>query len=314
MFKMKCRLTGLSVALVMVLALLAGCATDPVVAEVDGEKILKSEFDSSFNAYKQQVEAQEGPDALNQVVNGQKRIDASREVILDALIESRLVAKKAKELGVSVTDAALSKEIEETKGYFKTDEEFNEFLKTQKLSLERLTEMIKRDLLFMGVYDKINEGTTVSEKDVELYYMANRTQFDEVTASHILVATQAEADAVKARLDKGEDFAALAKELTIDPSGKENGGSLGTFSHGAMVEPFDKAVFSMKPGEISSPVETQFGFHIIKCEKSEQKTLEQAAESIKSQLLAASQDKVYNEMIETTKATSAIKKYVDRLK
>jgi len=85
----------------------------------------------------------------------------------------------------------------------------------------------------------------------------------EFNASHILVATKAEAEAVKNLLDAGADFAATAREKSTGPSGP-NGGELGWFGAGRMVKPFEDAVSEMKAGDISAPVETQFGWHIIK--------------------------------------------------
>ncbi len=308
------RLVSLTIAIVAASAMLAGCASDPTVAEVDGNKILKSEFDRTFNAYKQQMEAQAGPEIWDQEENGKKRIDTAKEQVLDMLVEGRLVEKKAKELGVTVTDAVLNKELEATRGYFKTEAEFTDFLTKQQITLEYLKEMIRKDLLFTSLYEKINEGTTVSDQDAEAYYKANTDQFIEATASHILLATEEEAKAVKARLDKGEDFAALAKELTTDPTGKENGGSLGTFGRGVMVEPFDKVLFAMKPGEISGPVKTEIGYHIIKCENIKQNSMKDAVVSIKSQLLTEKQETVYGAMIDKVKEGSTIKKYIEKLK
>ncbi len=172
-----CRWSGLVITLIALSLALAGCTTDPAVAEVGGEKILKSEFDTTFNSYKLQYEKQYGADVWEQEEDGKKKIDTVREQILDMLIESRLVAKKSKELGVTVTDTELSKEIENTKGYFATDAKFNEFLTEQKMTLEYLTETIRKDLLFNNLYKKINEGTAVSDKEIEAYYMANRDQY-----------------------------------------------------------------------------------------------------------------------------------------
>ncbi len=314
MNKVLVKLMSLTLVLAASLALLAGCsAGDPVVAEVGGEKITKAEFDKTFSSFKTQYEKQYGADIWEQEENGRKKIDVVREQILDMLIDSRLVAAKAKELNVTVTDAAVTKELENSRGYFETEAKFTEFLAEQKITVEYLTEMIRKDLLFTSLYEKINEGTAVSDQEIETYYNSNKDQFVEVKASHILVATEAEAKAVKGRLGKGEDFSALAKELSIDPSGKENGGSLGTFSHGAMVEEFDKAVFSMKPGEISEPVKTEFGYHIIRCENLTQKTLADVTTSIKDQLMSMKQDTTYDEMLEQMKTTLTVKKYTDKL-
>jgi len=88
----------------------------------------------------------------------------------------------------------------------------------------------------------------------------------EVHARHILVETEDEAKAVKAELDKGADFAELAKKKSKDP-GASDGGDLGFFTQDQMVPEFSKVAFSLEPGKISDPVKTQFGWHIIKVEE-----------------------------------------------
>ncbi|MCB2129312.1 MAG: peptidylprolyl isomerase [Rhodobacteraceae bacterium] len=94
--------------------------------------------------------------------------------------------------------------------------------------------------------------TKYSEKDLGTEYHA----------SHILVETEEEAKAIKAEIEGGADFAAVAKEKSTGPSGP-NGGDLGWFGLGMMVKPFEDAVVAMVPGQISDPVQTQFGWHII---------------------------------------------------
>src|SRR3989304_9046856 len=84
-----------------------------------------------------------------------------------------------------------------------------------------------------------------------------------VHCCHILVKTQTEALAVKARLDKGEKFGAVAQQVSLCPSGKK-GGDLGTFTRGKMVKEFEKTAFELQKSQTSAPVKTQFGYHIIK--------------------------------------------------
>jgi peptidyl-prolyl cis-trans isomerase C len=108
---------------------------------------------------------------------------------------------------------------------------------------------------------KINDAAIKAKYD-ELVKSMPPT--DEVRASHILVGDEAKAKEVMAKLTKGEDFAALAKQYSIDPS-KDQGGDLGYFVKNAMVKEFGEAAFAMNKGDVSkTPVKTQFGYHIIK--------------------------------------------------
>lgn len=86
---------------------------------------------------------------------------------------------------------------------------------------------------------------------------------DKVRCAHILVKTQTEAVAVQNRLSKGETFAVIAQQCSLCPSGKK-GGDLGKFGRGQMVKEFENAAFKLQKGEVSAPVKTQFGYHIIK--------------------------------------------------
>lgn len=107
----------------------------------------------------------------------------------------------------------------------------------------------------------------VTEKATQAFYQEQitmRQRGDEVRASHILVATQGEADTVKRRLDDGADFATLASELSTDRGSAMEGGDLGYFQADAMVAPFAERAFATDVGKISMPVQSQFGWHVIK--------------------------------------------------
>lgn len=119
-------------------------------------------------------------------------------------------------------------------------------------------------------------------------YVAQFQPQDEIHASHILVDSEEKANELKAELDGGADFATLAQENSIDP-GAANGGDLGFFSRGMMVQPFEEAAYALaNPGDISAPVQSQFGWHIIRLEEKRQSAppaLEQVAPQIQQQLL-----------------------------
>ncbi|MFL1874980.1 peptidylprolyl isomerase [Hansschlegelia beijingensis] len=90
---------------------------------------------------------------------------------------------------------------------------------------------------------------------------------EEVHARHILVKTEDEAKKVEERLSKGEDFAKIANEVSIDPGSAKQGGDLGFFARGQMVPAFEEAAFKLEPGKVSAPVKTQFGYHVIKVDE-----------------------------------------------
>ncbi|KQX35827.1 hypothetical protein ASD04_13095 [Devosia sp. Root436] len=139
-------------------------------------------------------------------------------------------------------------------------------------------------------------ANAVTEEAVRADYdkfVADFVPADEIRASHILVASEEEANAIKAELDGGADFAAIAKEKSIDP-GAANGGDLGFFGKGMMVAPFETAAFALTDiGQISAPVQSQFGWHIIKLEEKRQSTppaFEQVASQLQQQLLMTTFD------------------------
>lgn len=122
----------------------------------------------------------------------------------------------------------------------------------------------RRAFLAATLIDRIG-GAPVTEEELQAEFEAQFASVGPVTeynASHILVETQADAEAVIASLAEGADFAQLAEESSIGPSGP-NGGELGWFTAGMMVPTFEEAVFALAVGEVSSPVETQFGWHVI---------------------------------------------------
>ena len=146
----------------------------------------------------------------------------------------------------------------------------------------------RRSLIAGQVIEEVM-ATPISEEDLQAAYdadYANAEGEEEFNASHILVETEEEAKAVKAELDGGADFAAVAREKSTGPSGP-GGGSLGWFAKGAMVPEFEAAVLALAPGAISEPVQTQFGWHIVKLNetrKQEVPKLEDVRENLDLQL------------------------------
>lgn len=118
-------------------------------------------------------------------------------------------------------------------------------------------------------------GAALDEAEVAAAYDARVAEFTpakEFNASHILVATEAEAADLRTRIEAGEDFAELAKTVSTDPGSGANGGSLGWFGPGQMVPEFEAAVAGLEPGALSQPVQTQFGWHLIRLDETRDST------------------------------------------
>jgi parvulin-like peptidyl-prolyl isomerase len=183
---------------------------------------------------------------------------------------------------------------------------------SDRLTIEKF---IEKDLL---------ANLTVSDEQLKAAFAANPNLYAEpetVSARHILVLVKSDAPQAEQQkaLDKikgirqratapGADFGKIAAETSDDPASKVDGGNLGTFQRGMMVPEFEKAAFSLKVGEISEPIKTQYGYHIIKVEKhqeSQPPTFEKAKDKVRYQVMAGVHDKALQEKL--TQLRSATK-------
>ncbi|AZR72620.1 hypothetical protein BBF96_03990 [Anoxybacter fermentans] len=186
--------------------------------------------------------------------------------ILEQLIRNEILLQTAFEYGIEITDEEVQAEIDKIKASYPDDETFKKVLEQVKYTLEDL----RNDIIIQKSYEKLAErlgqDLTVTEEEMMEYYEKNIRRFTEeeqVRASHILVETKEEALEILDKINNGEDFADLARKYSNCPS-SDRGGDLGFFGRGRMVYEFEKAAFSTEVGEITGPVETEFGWHIIK--------------------------------------------------
>ena len=262
-------LVPVAVSAALVVAGCGGGGTHKVpgdaVAVVGKQAITRADFDGLIQQAKRSYKAQKRtfPKA------GTQEYQALQTQAVQFLVQREEFAQKAKDLGIDVTDKQVDARLKQIKQqYFGGSEKrYQQQLKTQGLTDPEVRADIRSQLVSEQIFKKVTNDVKVSDKDVQTYYTAHKSQYGQPETRdvrHILVKSKAQADQIYQHLhgDKGSDFAQYAKKYSQDPGSKKNGGKL-TISKGQTVPPFDKAAFALTTNEISTPIHTQFGYHII---------------------------------------------------
>ncbi len=253
-------------------------ASSQVLATFDGETITVEDYKEALKTL---------PVQLQWAVSQNKELRAR---FLDNLITKRMLVKTAKESGIK-EDAEMKRKLEE----FKNELILDRYLKSKLGNIK------------------------VTDAEAKAYYNKHKDEFTtpkKVRARHILVKTQKEAEKIYQELKKGADFAQLAKKYSIDKASAQKGGELGFFTKGDMVKAFSDAAFALKPGEISKPVKTPFGYHIIQVEEvkaPKQKSFSEVKEDIKKQLLKEKQQAAFDKLVAQVKKQWKVETHPERL-
>lgn len=307
-----------------------------VLAEVGKEKITKGDLDNELKQTIESLKQKYGEDYEN---NAQikDQLKQMKQQYITQMVNEKLMLQEADSLGVSPSEDELNSEvdknIETLKAQYPEEGQFEQLLEANGFTEDSFRDYQKKQTLMSKVYQEIIKDVNVSDDDITTYYNENKdskySQGAGATASHILISTKKDdgsidydksletANEVKAKLDAGGDFAELAKQYSTDGS-KDSGGSLGfvTYDKANYDADFLAGLKSLKEGEISKPIKTQFGYHIIKATglKSAQVTpLSDVKDDIKSELLQQKQTEAFNAKIEEWKQSVNVKTYDDRL-
>ena len=287
------------------------------VARINGEEIGRADFERQMERTKSRFQR-----AGRQIAPAlETRL---KENLVRKLVEEELIEQKAKAEGVTVTPEELAAKVTEHKTRFGSDKAFQSFLERTNQTEADVKADLEKNLLRDKLFAKLLAASEPTDEDAKKYYDENIEKYkqkEQIKASHILFKVEkdtadkdkkaklAEAKKVLAEAKKpGVDFGELAKKYSEGPT-KERSGDLGTFSRGRMVAAFEDAAFAAKAGDVIGPVETQFGYHVIKVyEKTaeKQRTFDEVKESILTSLKARQKSKATRELLDTLKSTAKV--------
>jgi peptidyl-prolyl cis-trans isomerase C len=288
-----------------------------VVARVNGDDISRTDFERAVSNLEDRAG---GP------VPAEQKPKVFRDV-LDQMIAFKLLIQESKAQNVSITDTELDQSIAKIRQQFPNEQEFTSALGQRRMTLDDL----KKETRDQMTVDKMVRGTlsdvTVTDAEISSFYQGNGPRFQQpegVRASHILIkaantapdATKKEArtkaEGLLKEAQSGGDFAALAKANSEDGSAAD-GGDLGFFQRGQMVPEFENAAFALQPGQLSSIVESQFGYHIIKVtERRAARTvpLEEAKDRIREYLTAQHRQEKVLEYVQSLRAKGKVEVFI----
>lgn len=262
------------------------------IASVNGQKISKEEFDRKLES------SQAGKGVLSQ------------------MIQADLIDQYAKDNNIAPSDAEIDKKVNEVKARYPNGQ-FDAIVKQQGLTDADVRNIFRQQLILEKA---LGPKTNVADADVRAYFNRSHAQLDkpeQVRARHILVPDLKTANDIEAQLKKGAKFEDLAAKYSTDPASKAKGGELGFFGRNQMVKPFDQAAFSMKVGQISAPVKSPFGYHIIQVEEKKpavKATYANSKDQIKQQLTQQGQQAQIPFFLQTLKSGAKIDVFDDRYK
>lgn len=240
---------------------------DRIVAVVNDSAIMRSDLDRRLDQAINQISAQ-GEDAPGR--------DEIEEQVLDQMVLEEIQLQMARDANLSIDDTDLNRQVRNiAESNDMTLQAFADRLEAEGTSLAQVREEIRREMLTRQVQQRqVGQRVSVTNRDVERFLEERGGDVNqaETRARHILVGVgsgrsesqaQAFVEQAMARLEQGESFAAVAREMSDDQGSAVNGGDLGWLSPGQTVPEFDEAMNELDVGEVSSPVRSQFGYHII---------------------------------------------------
>ena len=268
-----------------------------IIAQVNGVGINYQQWHNVFMNFVSQYDSQ----TLSGISD--ELLASIKNSITEQLINSTLLYQYAEKEKIDIPASRINDEIEQIKSSFGSEQDFNNALRRNNLTLNQLKESLKNQYMVDQLIHNEYAQITISDEEIAQYYEEYESFFfqpEKRKISHILIEDKEEAELLLNQLNDGIiDFETTAKEKSICPSAEKNG-DLGYISRGQMVPEFEEASFSLEAGNLSDIVKTEFGYHIIKCydiQEEKQLSLEEAGDNIKSILTSQKQNERIDELI-----------------
>ena len=274
------------------------------VALVGSKQITKDQFQSLMARAKKSYDAQKRPFPKP----GTTEYEQLKGQAVTFLVRRAEFEQEADNMGIKITDK-VDKRIAQLKKQFYggSEDRYQKVLKQQGLTEDQAKELVRASLISEELFKKVTSDIKVSKADIESYYATHKSQYGQSESRdvrHILVQKKALADSLYAQLKAGANFAKLAKRYSKDPGSASNGGKL-TVSKGQTVKEFDKVAFSLKKGELSPPIKTQYGYQLIQAlsdiKPAQTTPLSKVEASIKGQLEQQRKNDAMTKWVEDTK-------------
>ena len=254
------RVRSLALVVAAALALSACGSLRPAAATVGGVDISDDQLKENVRFF--EFLSSLGGQPCGQAVLNETEQSACARSTLSILIQEELVKIYAGKNGVSVSDSEVLDEIDQLTSSFGGQGQLDARLKQGGLTSNEFRALVKRLLLFQDVARAIG-SEQITDDQLRQTYEDNKAQYTQLHAEHILLKTEDQANAIEKKVTAA-NFEELARKYSIDPSAAQNGGDLGTVSAAQFDATFVQAALALKPGEISEPVQTQFGWHVIR--------------------------------------------------
>ncbi|MDQ3958015.1 MAG: peptidylprolyl isomerase [Actinomycetota bacterium] len=290
----------LAIALVVLLGSAAcGDLLDPAAAVVYGEKIPTETIEEALDRYVaspqfKQLAAQGDADALQREIEQEE---------LTRLVKRAVLTAEAEERGLEVTEEEVDARMDEIRSNYETPSAFEEALKESGVTPAQARTFVRDTLLEEELRADVIAAASVDADDVRAYYEENEEDYTETHVQHILLEQRARAERVSAKLQRAPGkrvdrlFEKLARKHSIDPSSRDNLGDFGYQRSGQFVEAFEEGMAALGEGEISPPVRSEFGWHVIRVVDRRPVPFEDVRSEIESELRKSRQDEAWTEYL-----------------